>query len=121
MPKRLRTDLSTLPKRRDPRPSASRTYGRKWQRARRAFLAANPLCVSCMAQGRVVAASVVDHIRPHRGNDELFWNPVNWQPLCKRCHDRKTGHEQGGVFQISENSLPVERGPGTFFHERVEL
>jgi 5-methylcytosine-specific restriction endonuclease McrA len=21
----------------------------------------------------------------------LFWDEQNWQPLCKRCHDHKTG------------------------------
>jgi 5-methylcytosine-specific restriction protein A len=43
-----------------------------------------------MEQGRVVKASVVDHIIPHRGDAELFWNESNWQSLCKSCHDHKT-------------------------------
>ena len=33
----------------------------------------------------------VDHIIPHRGDPELFWDRSNWQALCKNCHDRKTG------------------------------
>lgn len=36
-------------------------------------------------------STVVDHIIPHRGNMDLFWYEENWQPLCKRCHDKKTG------------------------------
>ena len=24
-------------------------------------------------------------------NKQLFWDENNWQPLCKDCHDRKTG------------------------------
>ncbi|TPW30330.1 HNH endonuclease, partial [Martelella alba] len=32
-------------------------------------------------------AVVVDHIRPHRGNDDLFWDRANWQPLCRHCHN----------------------------------
>jgi 5-methylcytosine-specific restriction protein A len=31
---------------------------------------------------------VADHIRPHRGNEALFWDPANLQTLAKRCHDR---------------------------------
>lgn len=35
-------------------------------------------------------ATVVDHIKPHRGDKILFWDESNWQALCKQCHDRKT-------------------------------
>ena len=63
----------------------ARGYNHKWQKARLRFLSHNPICVRC---GR--AAEVVDHIRPHKGNQQLFWDTSNWQPLCKQCHDRKT-------------------------------
>jgi 5-methylcytosine-specific restriction protein A len=43
-----------------------------------------------MKQGRYTKATVVDHIKPHRGNQKLFWDEDNWQPMCKQCHDRKT-------------------------------
>ena len=71
--------------------AAFRGYGRKWQAARKAFLAKNPLCAACMEHGRLTPATVVDHIVPHRGDMRLFWDEKNWQPLCKDCHDRKTG------------------------------
>jgi 5-methylcytosine-specific restriction protein A len=46
----------------------------------------------CHDEGRVELATVVDHVTPHRGDPELFWDiEGNWQPLCKACHDRKTG------------------------------
>lgn len=49
------------------------------------------------------AASVVDHIIPHKGNDDLFWDMSNHQALCKKCHDIKTATEDGGfgnkIFQ----------------------
>jgi hypothetical protein len=35
----------------------------------------------------VTAATVVDHIEGHQGDHERFWNPDNWQSLCKRHHD----------------------------------
>lgn len=72
--------------------SAQRGYGAAWQRARKRYLRAHPLCVECEAEGKTVEATVVDHIIPHRGNQELFWDEEgNWQPLCKTHHDQKTG------------------------------
>jgi len=77
-------------------------YGSKtWYRLRNHQLAAAPLCAYCEAQGLTVAASIVDHIRPHHGNINLFSDPKNLQSLCKRCHDshkqrlEKTGRTLG--------------------------
>jgi len=47
---------------------------------------------------RYTGADCVDHIVPHRGSYELFWNQRNWQSLCKRCHDLKTGYENAGLL-----------------------
>ena len=68
-----------------------RGYDIRWQAARRLFLRAHPLCVECLKHGILRPATVVDHIVPHRGDANLFWDEDNWQPLCKRCHDTKTG------------------------------
>ena len=65
-------------------------YNRQWQKARARYLQAHPLCVKCMAEGKYVKATVVDHIQPHRGDPALFWDENNWQALCKSCHDKKT-------------------------------
>lgn len=79
------------------RPNAYRRgYGRRWAAARVAWLQASPLCVVCAAAGRTTAASVVDHIRPHRGDPALFWDRDNWQSLCAECHNRKTATQDGG-------------------------
>ena len=51
----------------------------------------HPLCAECQRHGRVTAATVVDHIIPHRGNMELFWDRDNWDSLCAPCHNKKTG------------------------------
>ena len=74
----------------------SRGYNARWRRARKMFLAEHPLCAECEKNGRLTAATVVDHIIPHKGDQALFWDESNWQPLCKRCHDRKTVREDGG-------------------------
>lgn len=70
--------------------STARGYDGRWEKARKIFLAANTLCKVCQAAGDTVVASVVDHIQPHRGDMVLFWKESNWQPLCRRCHNRKT-------------------------------
>ena len=70
--------------------SAERGYTWRWRKASKAFLAANPSCVECLQQHIATPATVVDHIVPHRGDDELFWQESNWQPLCKPHHDAKT-------------------------------
>ena len=76
------------------RSAGSRGYGKHWQKASKAYLRRHPLCAECQRHGRYVAATVVDHIVPHRGNPQLFWDESNWQPLCKACHDHKTGTEE---------------------------
>ncbi|OVE49439.1 hypothetical protein CBW21_06035 [Chromobacterium violaceum] len=88
-----------------------RGYTNAWSRAARAYRAKHPFCAECQRQdGRLIAADHVDHITPPRyreamesGDPEriadakrLFWDSSNWQPLCRRCHSRKTAAEDGG-------------------------
>lgn len=67
-----------------------RGYDSRWRKASKRFLKVNLLCKHCEREGKITAATVVDHIIPHRGDKVLFWDENNWQPLCKRCHDVKT-------------------------------
>lgn len=53
------------------------------------FLALNPTCAVC---GEV--ADEVDHIIAHKGDRELFYDPENWQPLCRAHHIAKTRAER---------------------------
>ncbi|UXN61724.1 HNH endonuclease signature motif containing protein [Phyllobacterium zundukense] len=65
------------------RPSArARGYNHEWQNARAEYLGYFPTCKICGS-----SANVVDHIRPHKGDDRLFWDSRNWQPLCTTCHN----------------------------------
>lgn len=76
--------------------SAQRGYGHKWRKAREAYLREHPLCVMCQADGHVTAATVVDHIVPHRGDQALFWRRSNWQSLCAMHHSRDKQREEQG-------------------------
>lgn len=61
----------------------------RWRRLRAEVLAATPVC-QCGAP-----AGVVDHVVPHRGNEDLMWSRSNLQACCKRCHDRKSAASDG--------------------------
>lgn len=82
--------------------AAERGYGTRWQKARATYLASHPLCKQCGERGLIVRATVVDHIIPHKGDQKLFWDARNWQPLCKPCHDKKTATEDGGFGRFQE-------------------
>jgi 5-methylcytosine-specific restriction protein A len=75
--------------------AARRGYDSRWRAARKRYFAIHPLCVECQRMGRLSAATIVDHIVPHKGDPNLFWNQSNWQALCRRCHNRKTATHDG--------------------------
>lgn len=62
-----------------------RLYDRHWVAYRARFLAINSRCYKCG-----VPATIVDHLRPHQGDEKLFKQLDNHIPLCKRCHDTAT-------------------------------
>ena len=70
--------------------SHQRGYNRKWRTFREGFLKRNPMCVHCEARGIITPANEVDHIIPHRGDKQRFWDFDNLAALCKPCHSRKT-------------------------------
>lgn len=85
-------------------------YNYRWQKERAAFLIANPLCAFHKKRGQVVAAVVVDHKIPHRGNLDLFWDKSNWQPLCKHCHDsyKQAMERSGRIPGCSGAGIPID-------------
>lgn len=54
------------------------------------MLDSNPFCVECQRGDVLRPATDVDHVRPHRGDEQLFWDVTNLAGLCARCHTRKT-------------------------------
>ena len=90
--------------------SAKRGYGYKWQQARKGYLAKHPLCARCKQKGQVNVATVVDHIKPHKQDMNLFWDKTNWQSVCKHCHDSyKQRLEKSGVIAgCSSNGMPID-------------
>lgn len=74
--------------------SNQRGYNYRWQQARERYLLDHPLCVFCERKGMTTAASVVDHIVAHRGDQDLFWDQGNWQSLCATCHSSVKQREE---------------------------
>lgn len=88
----------------------NRLYGRRWRNARGLYLASNPLCVMCKLEDKTRAATVVDHVVPHRGNEELFWDKGNWQPLCSHHHNSHKAREEIRGFSdvLGKDGWPVD-------------
>jgi 5-methylcytosine-specific restriction endonuclease McrA len=70
---------------------------RDWFRLRAAQLRREPWCRECARAQRQTPATTADHIRPHRGNAALFFDPANLQSLCDIHHGDKQRVENGGV------------------------
>lgn len=63
-----------------------------------------------MQQGKMVPSTVVDHIKPHKGDMSLFWDADNWQSLCTTCHNsyKKRLEMTGKVVGCDENGMPLD-------------
>jgi 5-methylcytosine-specific restriction protein A len=89
--------------------STARGYGKRWQALAKRFKQNYPLCgmrpddqqpvmsacydlrVSSHGKLGIVAADVVDHVVPHKGDRRLMWDEHgNLQSLCFSCHGRKS-------------------------------
>jgi hypothetical protein len=101
--------------------------GRRWQKVRQLVLARQPICPDPFGlhAGRVVPAVEVDHIVPHRGRRELFWDAANLWALCRECHAEKTRREKSSLpenvlakKQLAKNHLRENR-PGAKIENEV--
>jgi 5-methylcytosine-specific restriction endonuclease McrA len=82
----------------------------KWQRLRLAQLARQPLCHYCFQIGLITPATVVDHIKPHRGDFVLAFDAQNLASVCKPCHDRHAQAKDRGipVAGCDADGLPLD-------------
>ena len=86
-----------------------RLRGRRWLTLRAQVLSAEPRCSICLQQGRLRAATEVDHIVPlHQGGGD---ERSNLQPLCHDCHADKSAAERGAQRKpvIGVDGWPVPR------------
>lgn len=81
----------------------------RWLKIRKDQLAREPLCRMCKSQGRVVSAIICDHVEPHRGNEDRFFNGP-FQSLCKAHHDSLKQREEarGHAIGTTMDGRPVD-------------
>jgi 5-methylcytosine-specific restriction endonuclease McrA len=86
----------------------------QWKALRKWRLETEPLCRSCKAQGRITPATVADHIRPHKGDRSLFFDPANIQSLCDepryRCHSsgKQSEEAKGYSKAVGLDGWPID-------------
>lgn len=76
-----------------------------WKKQRIIQLSKEPLCAACLLEGRVVQAVHIDHVFPHRQDQNKF--KINlFQSLCQPHHTLKTQEEnQGKYLHYSSNGI----------------
>lgn len=110
--------MASLYDARDKRSAEATDYRRfyftnRWRERRTRQLAAEPLCRMCLVLGRTTAATVADHIIPHRGDEDLFFKGA-LQSLCDeepfRCHSRVKQREENLGFSpaVDDNGFPID-------------
>lgn len=87
---------------------------RRWRAKRAAQLQREPLCRYCQQLGQITAATVADHIEPHRGDRKKFWSGA-LMSLCGSCHSSTKQREEAGSARngCDTDGWPVQgpRGP----------
>jgi hypothetical protein len=81
----------------------------RWQRLRKFQLMQHPLCKYCLANGRVEPATVVDHVKPHRG-DWMAFCTGELQSLCDPCHKSTKAQieKRGYCDDVGLDGLPID-------------
>jgi 5-methylcytosine-specific restriction endonuclease McrA len=102
-------------KRRDYRSPEAAEYrilykSKEWALLRTHQLAKQPFCQHCLSRGIVKAATVVNHIKCHKGDMALFSSPANLASVCKPCHDGPIqSYERTGVMPgITLSGRPID-------------
>lgn len=87
----------------------------EWQAIRmQVFVRDRYTCQRCgviLTSGRTNPRSAVaDHIRPHKGDARLFYDPENIQALCKKCHDtaKRSDERRGYSLETGADGWPTD-------------
>jgi 5-methylcytosine-specific restriction protein A len=81
----------------------------RWLARRARQLRDKPLCERCERRGRIAPATVADHVKPHRGDVELFFRGA-LQSLCDSCHSsaKQSEESRGYSREIGSDGWPVD-------------
>jgi 5-methylcytosine-specific restriction enzyme A len=80
-----------------------------WRKRAKHQLRSQPLCEVCLKDGRINAATIADHIEPHKGDQQKFFFG-ELQSLCKLHHEsaKKREEARGYSTQIGADGWPVD-------------
>lgn len=83
---------------------------KRWKALRLYHLGTEPICRLCKQADKITPAAVVDHITPHKGNVDLFFDDTNLQSLCKPCHDgtKQAAEHNGYERGCDASGLPLD-------------
>ena len=103
MPKRAPRLISSRPSERDRKreidtrrgTAKERGYDAAWRKVRDLKLAQEPRCEVHLELGKVVPATVVDHISSIEERPDLRLVLSNLRSMCKPCHDARTARDHG--------------------------
>jgi len=70
-----------------------------WAAIRARQLSGFPLCAACLIDGRITAASHVDHVFAWQTIGAQAFTRNLFQSLCPECHGVKSGLEKRGIFR----------------------
>lgn len=109
MTRRLQQNRSHDARRRASKPWRKWYHTTRWRRMRQAQLRRQPYCVLCRAQGKTRFATVADHVKPHRGDPELFC-VGELRSLCEEHHNRDSQRKDhaGHDLTIGEDGFPID-------------
>jgi 5-methylcytosine-specific restriction endonuclease McrA len=87
----------------------------EWQRLReeviRRDMGTCRMCgILCKTGERSPRTATVDHVTPHKGGLELFFDPANLQLLCAACHDgsKKFSESRGYSREVGLDGYPTD-------------
>jgi 5-methylcytosine-specific restriction endonuclease McrA len=78
-------------------------WSAEWKQRRRDQLAREPNCRRCAGLGKVVPATIANHVIPHRGNPKLFWHG-ELESVCKPHHDATIQAEERRGFKVGNDA-----------------
>jgi len=90
-----------------------------WRKRSRRQRREQPLCAMCLALGRVVPATVADHLVPHRGDWNAFLTGT-LQSVCFSCHNSKkfTDEARGYGRTVGADGWPLDpKHPANLPHQ----
>jgi len=78
-----------------------------WRRRARRQLQCEPLCATCLSEGKIVAARIADHVEPHHDVPIKFWSG-RLQSLCAHCHESRKAFQRGYDNAIGPDGMPID-------------